>query len=385
MLRSIVSDFEAAGHSVTTLLDSRLSALSAPLEAERVVPVSSLEEADAAVRKIAAEDVDAVYVIAPESEGVLQSLVAIVERTGTQSLNCNSAAIGKVADKSFLHEHVKKMGLPTPRSLKFSIHDEAEEVSQSISERIGFPAVIKPLDGVGCAGLSLVLDKNDVAGAIAKAREESAGEFLLAQQFIKGVPVSVSVMSTDQEALPISLNKQDISLRMPNSASSYDGGTVPLDSSLKRKAFLVAKRVVESLHGLRGYVGVDLVLNQSKAFVIEVNPRLTTSYVGLRKVAPFNLAEAMLNSVLERKLPANQESVGYACFSKVKTPKPTTEALKQTYSVDEVVSPPFPISTDEFAYALLCSHHNTLAKAKWGLDEAKKNLLGKSTGGNQRW
>jgi len=384
MLRTIISDFKAAGHSVTTVLDSRLFALNAPLEAERVVPVSSLEEADAVVRKVA-EQVDAVCLIAPESEGVLQSLVARVERTGTPLLNCSSVAIGKAADKFLLQEHVKKLGLPTPESLMFSIHEEVEVVSQSINENVGFPAVFKPLDGVGCAGLSLVLGKNDVSGAMAKIRKESAGKFFISQQFIKGDSVSVSVISTGEESLPISLNKQDVSLGTPDSNSSYDGGIVPFDSSLKRKTFDLAKRVVESLSGLKGYVGVDFVLSESEAFMVEVNPRLTTSYVGLRKVVRFNPAEAVLNSVLEGRLPSNQESVGYACLSKVKTPKPTIDAVKRTYDIDEVVSPPFPVSTDESACALLCSHRNTLENAKRGLDEAKKRLLGKSIGGRQRW
>ncbi len=46
-----------------------------------------------------------------------------------------------------------------------------------------------------------------------------------------------------------------------------------------------------------GYVGVDLVLGRepdgSQDAVIEINPRLTTSYVGLRTAATSNLAEAM--------------------------------------------------------------------------------------------
>jgi predicted ATP-grasp superfamily ATP-dependent carboligase len=258
-------------------------------------------------------------------------------------------------------------------------------VSQSINEKVGFPVIVKPLDGVGCAGLSVVLGKNDVSGSMANIRKESTGKFFMAQQFVKGDSVSVSVLSTVEEPLPISLNKQDVSLWTPDSSSSYNGGTVPLDSSLKLEAFDLAKRVVESLRVLKGYVGIDLVLTESEAFVIEVNPRLTTSYVGVRKIVRFNPAEAILNSVLENRLPANQESVGYACFSKVKTPKPTIEALKTIYSIDEVVSPPFPVSTNDSACALLCSHRDTLEKAKIGLDEAKKRLLSKSIGGRQRW
>jgi len=58
---------------------------------------------------------------------------------------------------------------------------------------------------------------------------------------------------------------------------------------------------MEAVPGLRGYVGVDLVLGPNddgnEDWVIEINPRLTTSYIGLRVVAKANLAEAMLRVV----------------------------------------------------------------------------------------
>jgi predicted ATP-grasp superfamily ATP-dependent carboligase len=58
---------------------------------------------------------------------------------------------------------------------------------------------------------------------------------------------------------------------------------------------------------LSGYVGVDLILGNaadgSKDIAIEINPRLTTSYVGLRALARFNLAEAMLALALGQQLP----------------------------------------------------------------------------------
>ena len=48
-----------------------------------------------------------------------------------------------------------------------------------------------------------------------------------------------------------------------------------------------------------GYLGIDLVLGQavdgSEDVVIEINPRMTTSYIGLRQAATGNLARAMLN------------------------------------------------------------------------------------------
>ena len=41
MLRTLVSDFKAAGHHVSTTLDSRIVRLNPPISADWVVPVNS--------------------------------------------------------------------------------------------------------------------------------------------------------------------------------------------------------------------------------------------------------------------------------------------------------------------------------------------------------
>ena len=63
---------------------------------------------------------------------------------------------------------------------------------------------------------------------------------------------------------------------------SYRGGCTPLDHPLADRAVDTAVRACAACPGLRGYVGVDLVLTGSDAVVIEINPRLTTAYLGVR-------------------------------------------------------------------------------------------------------
>jgi predicted ATP-grasp superfamily ATP-dependent carboligase len=373
MLRTIISDFKAAGHFVITVLDSRLAVLNPPIGADCIVPVSSSQETEEAVKKVS-ESADAAYIVAPESNQVLQSLVAGIEQAGVSSLNCSASDIGKVSDKSALLERAKEMGLPTPATVIVSIREDVAEIKRAVNSRLGFPLIIKPVDGVGCAGLSVVRNENQVASAVAKVIRESSSEYFMAQELIHGTAVSVSLLSTGSQALPISLNKQDISLMPPESTSTYNGGQVPFNSPRKREAFALAETVVRSLRGLRGYVGVDLVLTEKGPVVIEVNPRLTTSYVGVRKIAGFNPAQALINSVVEHELPHDSQNAGYAFFSKVTTPKPTTEVLQKTYGMDEVVSPPFPVSDDSTAHALVLSHGATLKEAVAGFHEAKKRL-----------
>ena len=54
----------------------------------------------------------------------------------------------------------------------------------------------------------------------------------------------------------------------------------------------------------QGYVGIDLVLGSaedgSADVVVEINPRLTTSYVGLRQLLKTNLAAAMIEAAAGR-------------------------------------------------------------------------------------
>src|SRR5207237_10692235 len=73
----------------------------------------------------------------------------------------------------------------------------------------------------------------------------------------------------------------------------YLGGRLPLPPELARRAADVARRAVDAVAGLAGYVGVDVVLGDaadgSRDCVIEINPRLTTSYVGLRTMTDGNL------------------------------------------------------------------------------------------------
>jgi hypothetical protein len=373
MLRTAVADFEAAGHEVTVFLDDRLSKLNPPISADCTVPISYAQEAEKFLVN-AAKTNDAVYVVAPETGQTLQSLVQLVRQTGKLSLNCEVSAIRKVADKTVLCKTLKKSGLSAPETMAFNIDSGLAEVKSAIKSKLSYPVFFKPADGVSCGGLSIVKEAAQAENAIAKIRAESAGKHFIVQEFIRGEAVSVSLLCTGSEALAISLNKQNVKLATPEAASSYEGGVVPFNHPLKHEALTMAEKVAGSSAGLRGYVGVDLVLAEDKPFVVDVNPRLTTSYVGLSRVAGFNVAEAMVSAVLKKRLPARRENKGVVYFSKVETPKPTVSAFQKAARIDGVVSPPFPLEDSLKATSLVAGCGDSLENARLRFEEAKKRL-----------
>jgi predicted ATP-grasp superfamily ATP-dependent carboligase len=88
---------------------------------------------------------------------------------------------------------------------------------------------------------------------------------------------------------------------MLDESMSYLGGQLPLNDDLALRANVVGYSAIEGIDGFLGYIGVDLILGEapdgSQDYAIEINPRLTTSYVGLRALADFNLAQAMIDVV----------------------------------------------------------------------------------------
>jgi predicted ATP-grasp superfamily ATP-dependent carboligase len=380
MLRTMISDFKAAGHHVTITLDSRVAKYNPPLTADCIVPVFSLPETQAIFHKLS-EQADVSYVIAPETDGVLQSLV---EQIGTGSLNCSSKAISKVSDKAGFYEDMRKLGVSLPETKLFSVTDNLNDLKKAVRDSLEFPVIFKSANGVSCGGLSVVRNETQVAGAVDKIKLESSGRHFIVQELIKGAAASVSVLSTGSAAVPFSLNRQDVAIEAPEASSRYNGGAVPFDHPLRTEAFDVAERIVKAVPGLKGYVGVDFVLTDDAAVVIEVNPRLTTSYVGLRRIVDFNPAQAVVDAVLRRELPARIRSCGCTCFLKVETPKLTVGALQKTYGMKEVVAPPFPVLEDGVASALVAANGVTLQDAAARLREAKKRVLSIISGGGSQ-
>ncbi len=117
-------------------------------------PVFHSKESEKILNNIAKIN-DAIYIIAPETGKTLQSLVEVAEQTGKISLNCESQAIGRVADKAFLYETLDKLEV-IPRTVVLDLDEGLVKAKQTIEREIGYPFVLKPVDGVSCAGLSLV-------------------------------------------------------------------------------------------------------------------------------------------------------------------------------------------------------------------------------------
>jgi tyramine---L-glutamate ligase len=288
MLAALVADLSRIGrHQIVTTVDRRFPLVAPP--GVEVVPLLP-GNPDALLEELITS-VDAVWLVAPETDRCLERLAARTEQKGKVLLGSSSDAIRRASQKGSLPSRLARHSVVHPRTCVLRSGIDCLKAADAI----GYPVVMKPARGAGCCGVILARNARELGRALDGDRCAGGRRSLLLQEYVPGVAASVSLLCDGRDAIPLAVNGQSI---RASGAFSYRGGRTPLDHPLGARAVDAALRTCRALPGLRGYVGVDVVLTRSEAVVIEVNPRLTTAYLGVRLALDENVAALALAACL---------------------------------------------------------------------------------------
>jgi hypothetical protein len=282
MLKAVAEDFSAIdGVEVIIVEDSPVGAFDAKQDTEANCATGGLP-----VSAALDGSVDWTLLIAPETGGALQTLSRDAELTGSRLLSPSSEFVRLTSDKHRTATRLTQAGVPAAWGLLLP-------AGTPLPRDFGYRAVLKPVDGAGSQQTFLV-DRADAVCADASLPHNQLPRRL--ERFYPGTPVSVAVLCGPAGSVSLMPCRQRLS---DDGRFRYLGGELPLADVRAARASELAMRGFGALPPARGYVGVDLVLGDDPSgrrdVVIEVNPRLTTSYVGLRAMCPQNLAQAMLD------------------------------------------------------------------------------------------
>lgn len=236
-----------------------------------------------------ARGVDVAWAVAPETGGSLLKMTQLLRAGGAHVVGPGDEAIRIASSKLLTAERLIAAGVPAAPAWR----------ADAIPSGVRGPFVTKPDDGAGCDA-TLLVEAPDHAGVVQ-----------IVQPYVPGEAASLTVLRRDGETRLLAANRQLIAIE--DGAFRFRGIVVgALDDRDGRLADL-ACAVTKALPGLDGIFGIDIVLGVDGPVVIEVNPRLTTAYAGLREALGVNPA-SLVAPFAERtdRLPAPGRAVEIA-------------------------------------------------------------------------
>jgi predicted ATP-grasp superfamily ATP-dependent carboligase len=277
MLVAMIEEMVAIGLEPVVPVDSRFTL--APVLGARLVPVENGVNFLACVRDLA-QQADKILLIAPESQARLERLCEHVDSQKEKLISPNLEFIRLASDKSATAERLNQHGVQVP----VGVRAEQWLATHSLSD-FRLPAIVKPNDGAGSEGIIRVDDWSTFDFDL------RTGEQWRLEVFVDGRAASVSVICSED-------GKGHFCC--PPTWQIFEQGTwagceLVVDAGLSRRAKNLAMATIAALPATRGYVGIDMVLGNEAAedFVIEVNPRLTSSFLKLREWVGSNIASRM--------------------------------------------------------------------------------------------
>jgi predicted ATP-grasp superfamily ATP-dependent carboligase len=288
MLSALISDLaEIGGIEVYTTRDARLPELNLPVKCHRLDDMEDF----AMVWQTCMDNADAVWPIAPEFSNVLLHISETVISHGKLLLNSPPHAVFTASSKLMTANCLADNGIPVVPTYA---------LDGVVPSRSG-SWVLKPDDGVGCHGIRICRDRDDLYQQFESLPKNS--EYVI-QPFVHGTPTSLNILACRGEAYVLSVNHQRIAVT--DNRFVLLGCLVNGQLNHRARYHRIGQEVAAALPDLWGIIGVDLIDTKQELQVLEVNPRITTSYAGLRESTGINPA-AMVLDLLHDKLPLHDQ------------------------------------------------------------------------------
>jgi len=277
MLESLLADAaKQPSLAVAVLVDRGLHLPVLPgVHRLEVPPGDDMPRLVAAARKAAWT-----LIVAPEGDGILADRVQAARAAGGRVLAPRGEAIAIAADKQATINALAAHGVPVPagRSLPAGLPPPAD---------FRLPAVRKARHGCGCEELRLLRSHIGPPASAAMRIEAHA----------QGTPVGVSLLCGAAGVIPLEPMRQRFTT---GDTPRYTGSELLDDPDLATRAGRLGIRAAAAIGAEAGWMGVDMMLGDRPDGrddrVLEINPRVTTSFVGQTRLFASSLIAAMIKA-----------------------------------------------------------------------------------------
>jgi predicted ATP-grasp superfamily ATP-dependent carboligase len=312
MLATVLEQFSAEGHQVISVMDrsvikrigfsdwqEKVLTKGASAGSVSVCEVKGPMERDHLldVWSQIASECEHCLIIAPEIDGILENCIERLRQLPLSVLNCSGTFLANCCDKWMTAQCLGKDNLPHPPTWLACDYDNLPYGSFSYW-------CCKSRKGAGCEGMVIVEAKE----LLDHCQQLISPADWIVQPWMPGESFSCSAI-VNHAGFPVwlPLATQDIVLErtLPNGRSvAYNGGRIlSSKDNLDRPTALLEQALTalgdRKTQGCLGWIGIDLLRDiHGHWWIIEINPRITSSITGLSRALPGNLAAMLLHAPL---------------------------------------------------------------------------------------
>ncbi len=268
----------------------RSPSLPPPLFEAEIIPLDGTDDWHA-ILEDELHKADAYIPLAPESDALLENLCLKAEQTHCTLLNTSAHTVRETSDKHYTLKRLAEHGVPCIGCYHI------DQCTFPMSE----DWVIKPNNGFACEHTFLIR-----AGDMPTSEQRQHAQ--ICQPYMQGTNASLSVIyALDSKPCILGVNHQEITVGEQDCfqlATCHVNALAHLELDFEG----LAADVQKCFTGLLGHVGIDIIIHDDTPYVLEINPRLTTSFAGLAKTTGVNPCAMLLAAVCGEPLPCPKRS-----------------------------------------------------------------------------
>lgn len=265
---------------ITVMLDWRLDS---SIEVNTVIIGPEHDTTEEFARLVKQSDL--VWPIAPEFDGILQALCQTVESFGKVLLTSPATAVAIAGNKFKTYELLNRHHITVVPTRMLCLQDAGKGRERKFEDDFS-PGewMVKPVDGVGCADSYVITSRLDFEQLAVR----KSGYVI--QPHLQGAKTSLSCLFKQGRGWLVCANLQ----RFEFINRQYHLAEIVINHHPDLGPYQqLIDKIACALPELWGYVGIDLIEND-RTSVLEINPRLTTSFVGIYNALGINIADVVL-------------------------------------------------------------------------------------------